>query len=53
VFAIAYISSAQEMKRIVLYLWKQFKDDQLDNLIVSMLERIDAVIAANGGSTGL
>jgi hypothetical protein len=48
----AHISSVQEMKRIVLHLWEQFKDDQWDNLIESMKRRMDAVIAANGGSTG-
>jgi transposase len=48
----AHISSVQEMKRIVLHLWEQFKDDQWDNLVESMKRRMDAVIAANGGSTG-
>jgi transposase len=48
----AHISSVQEMKGIVLHLWEQFKDDQWDNLIESMKRRMNAVIAANGGSTG-
>jgi hypothetical protein len=44
----AHISSVEEMKRIVLHVWGQFKDEQWDKLIESMPERMHA---ANGGST--
>ena len=47
----AQVSSAEEMKRIVLRMWDQFKDGEWDNLIESMPERMEAVIAVGGGST--
>src|SRR5436189_4745999 len=48
----AEVSSAKEMKRIVQDMWEQFTDGQSDKLIESMPNRMEAVIAANGGSTG-
>jgi transposase len=45
------VSSAEEMKRIVRRIWDQFKDTEWDKLIASMPERMEAVIAAKGGST--
>ena len=45
------VSSAVEMKRIVWDMWGQFSNNQWDNLIDSMSERMEAVIAAKGGST--
>ena len=47
----AQVSSAKEMKRIVQDMWEQFTDGQWDKLIESMPNRMEAVIAANGGST--
>ena len=47
----AQVSSAKEMKRIVQDMWQQFTDGQWDKLIESMPNRMEAVIAANGGST--
>lgn len=47
----ADISSVEEMKRIVLALWKGFTDTQFDFLINSMVDPIKAVIAAGGGAT--
>jgi len=46
------ISSAEEMKRIVRDMWENFKDEEWDKLIESMPHRMEAVIAARGGSTG-
>lgn len=48
----AQVSSAEEMKQIVRRIWDQFKDTEWDKLIASMPERMEAVIAAKGGSTG-
>ena len=48
----AHISSMQEMKRIIQHLWEQFKDDEWDKLIESMLERMHVVKKAKRGSTG-
>src|SRR5579862_9244398 len=47
----ADVSSAAEMKRIVRGLWEEFTDTQFDSLIDSMVDRIQAVIAADGGAT--
>ena len=48
----AEVSSAQEMKIIVKRMWDHFMDEEWDKLIESMPERMEAVIAAGGGSTG-
>jgi len=45
------VSSVEEMKRIVWELWAGFADTEWDRLIESLPERMDAVIAARGGST--
>src|SRR5579871_1101857 len=45
------VSSAVEMKRIVQDIWDQFTDSKWDKLIESMPKRMEAVIAADGGST--
>jgi len=45
------VTSVKEMKRIVLMIWEEFQDNQWDGLIDSMHERMEAVIAALGGST--
>jgi len=47
----SHITSVKEMKRVVVCLWNEFRDDRWNKLIESMLERIQAVIAARGGST--
>jgi transposase len=47
----ADVSSVEEMRKIVRGLWENFTDNQWDMLIDSMKERMEAVIAANGGST--
>ena len=47
----ADVSSVEEMKRIVQGLWVGFVDTEWDRLIESLPERMDAVIAARGGST--
>ena len=46
-----HIMSQKEMRRIVLNMWAEFKDNQWDNLVASMPERIKAVIKAKGGPT--
>ena len=48
----AEVRSAQEMKIIVKRMWDHFMDEEWDKLIASMPERMEAVIAAGGGSTG-
>ena len=40
------VSSVKEMKIIVKRIWDHFKDKKWDNLIESMSERMEAVIAA-------
>ena len=45
------VSSGTEMKRIVWEMWENFEDGQWDKLIESMPKRMEAVIAADGGST--
>jgi len=47
----AHITSVKTMKQVVIGLWNEFVDNQWDNLIDSMLDRMQAVIAARGGST--
>ena len=47
----ADVFSVEEMKKIVRRLWKEFTNNQWDILIDSMKERMEAVIAAKGGST--
>ena len=47
----ADVSSIEEMRRIVIALWEGFTDTQFDSLIDSMVDRIEAVIAAGGGTT--
>ena len=47
----AEVSSVQEMKIIVQRIWDHFGDEEWDKLIESMSERMEAVIAAGGGST--
>jgi len=47
----ADVSSIEEMKQIVRRLWEEFTDNQWDELIDSMKERMEAVSAAKGGST--
>jgi transposase len=47
----AEVSSVQEMKIIVKRIWDQFGDEEWNKLIESMPERMEAVIAAGGGST--
>ena len=47
----AEVSSVQEMKIIVQRIWDHFRDEEWDKLIESMPERMEAVIAAGGGST--
>jgi len=47
----AEVSSVQEMKIIVQRIWDHFGDEEWDKLIESMPERMEAVIAAGGGST--
>ena len=47
----AHISSQAEMRRVVQEMWDNFMDTQWDGLIVSMLTRMKAVIAAKGGLT--
>jgi len=44
------ISSEEEMMRIVLRLWMDFTDNQWDNLIRCMPDKMRAVVAARGGS---
>jgi len=47
----ADVSSVEEMKKIVRRLWEEFTNNQWDILIDGMKERMEAVIAAKGGST--
>jgi len=47
----ADVFSVEEMKQIVQRMWEEFTDYQRDMLTYSMKERIEAVIAAIGGST--
>ena len=47
----AHITSVKTMKQVVIGLWNEFVDNQWDNLIESMSDRMQAVIAARGGST--
>ena len=47
----AHITSVKTMKQVVIRLWNEFADNQWDNLIESMPDRVQAVIAARGGST--
>ena len=44
------VSSVQEMKRIVQWLWESYLDDKWDMLIKSMPEKMKSVITAKGGS---
>jgi hypothetical protein len=47
----AEVSSEKEMKIIVKRMRDRFGDEELDKLIESMPERMEAVIAAGGRST--
>ena len=44
------VSSVAEMKRIVRSMWENFKDKQLNKLILSLPERMAAVIAVKGNT---
>jgi len=46
-----HITSQVEMKKVVQEMWDSFGDDEFNHLIESMVERIEAVIKAKGGST--
>ena len=46
-----YVTSKEEMQRIVMEMWENFMDNQWDGLIASMPDRMKAVIKAKGGPT--
>jgi len=46
-----HVTSKEEIKWIVLKIWNEFEDGQWNYLIKSMIDRIEAVIEAKGGST--
>src|ERR1700689_4234464 len=46
-----HITSVRAMTNMVISIWNEFKDHRWDHLIESMLDKIQAVIKAKGGST--
>ena len=47
----SHITSRAEMMRVVQELWDSYLNEKWDGLIASMPDRMQAVIAAKGGST--
>jgi transposase len=47
----AHIMSQKVMRQVVVSIWNDFEHHRWDHLVESMLERIQAVIKARGGST--
>jgi len=45
-----YVTSAKELKDIIMCMWEEFGDDQFNHLVESMPRRIAAIIKAKGGS---
>jgi hypothetical protein len=45
-----HITSVKAMKQAVISIWNEFEDYSWDHLVESMLNRIQAVIRAKGGS---
>jgi hypothetical protein len=47
----SHVTSLKIMKDVVVNIWNDFEDHKWDHLVESMLDRIQAVIKARGGST--